>query len=121
MKKLALSLLVFTVFLAPLLAGAVVTDSADPCQRKFSFDPGCVKIDAEQDLFGLIFKFLWLLRTLFWILAVFFLLFAAYKYLIGGASGKVDDAKKMIGYAVIAMIIALVATSIPFLVASILN
>lgn len=91
------------------------------CNNRGLFDPGCVDLQEKSDLFALLFGFLWLIRTVFWILAVAMLLFAAYQYLIGGATGKVDKAKDLIKYAVIAMVIALVATSIPYLIKSIIE
>lgn len=125
MKKIVIGVAVFALFLAPFTGQSITreyeTDLERICNERGPFDPGCLSIKTDSTLIGLVLKSLWLLRTIFWILAVAFLLIAAYRYLMAGAGGKAEDAKNMIKYAVIAMIVALVATSIPYLVKSILD
>lgn len=62
------------------------------------------------------------LYTGFFIITVVYILLAAYKFLTGGDNPKnVEDAKKMLTYAVIAIIIALLATGISVLIENFLT
>lgn len=84
--------------------------------------PADVAIRTESGLIALLLRIIGLLRTLFWIAVVFFILVAAFKYLTsGGDPGKTGDANKMLMYAVVAIVVALVATSLPYLVRSLLG
>lgn len=84
--------------------------------------PGDVAIRSEGALIALLLRILGLLRTLFWIAVVFFILLAAFYYLTsGGDPGKTGKANQMLMYAVIAIVVALVATSLPYLVRSLLG
>lgn len=104
------------------LAILLVLPTVSFAQGNLPGDPGSVNIRTEGAFIGLLLRLLGLLRTLFWIVAVFMILFAAFYYLTaGGDSGKVGTANKMLMYAVVAIIVALVATSIPFLVKSLLG
>lgn len=125
-KKYVVFGILFAVLVVPVLADAATSINENLmqnlCNNRGLFDPGCLPLKDKTDLFALLFALLWLVRTIFWILAVVMILFAAYLYLIEGAkTGKVEKANQMLKYAVIAMIIALVATSIPYLVKSILT
>lgn len=84
--------------------------------------PADVSIRSEGALIGLLLRILGLLRTLFWIAVVFFILLAAFYYLTsGGDAAKAGKANQMLMYAVIAIVVALVATSLPYLVRSLLG
>lgn len=85
-------------------------------------DPGDISIRSEGALLGLILRILGLIRTLFWIAVVFLILLAAFKYLTSMGDPKgAAEANTMLKYAVIAIVIALVATSLPYLVRSLLG
>lgn len=91
-------------------------DTLSPAARYLN-----IQIEDKTQLLALFIRIIGLVRTIFWILVVVLLIYAAYLYLAAGASGgKTDQAKTVIKYAVVAMIIAMVATSIPYLIRSIL-
>jgi hypothetical protein len=120
MKKFLGTLLLVLILGAPLAARAQV----DPCSFRLTrLDPGCVQdLTDAPAIVNLILRLLALLRTVFWLFAVGMLIYAAYMYLFGGAGEKnVEKAKTVIRYAVIAMVVALIATGIPWLVANILK
>ena len=63
-----------------------------------------------------------IIQTIFWILAVVFIILAAFKYLTAqGDETKVKAAKSMLIYAIIAIAVALLATSIKPIVDSFLG
>lgn len=67
-----------------------------------------------QQIIDFLNEILDVLFTIFLIVAVIMLVLAAFNYLTaGGDEEKVDKAKNMVKYAVIAIIIALLAASIP--------
>ena len=62
------------------------------------------------------------LFTLFILLAIIFIILAAYKYLTaGGAPEKVKGASQMLIYAVVAIVIAVLARGIPFIVGTLVS
>lgn len=82
----------------------------------------CIDLSNEDSVINIILRIIGLIRTIFWILVVLMILYSAYLYLIEGASGgKVEKANQMLKYTIIAIIIALIATSVPYLVKSILT
>lgn len=120
MKKFLGILFLVLILGAPLAAQAQV----DPCSfRLTGLDPGCVQgLTDAPAIVNLILRLLALLRTVFWIIAVGMIFYAAYLYLFGGAGEKnVEAAKSVIRYAVIAMVIALIATGVPWIVANLLR
>jgi hypothetical protein len=85
-------------------------------------DVGCINISSKDRLLNLIAGLIGYLRTIFWLFAVGMLIYAAYLYLSGGANEKnVAKAKQVLTYAVIGMVLGLVAASVPFLVKNILS
>jgi hypothetical protein len=109
---------------ALVLPNFVLADTNPVCDRGIlglrALDPGCVDYRNLDDVVGLILYIVGVLRTIFWILAVGMIFYAAYLYLFGGAGEKaVGQAKTVLRYAIIAMVVALLATSIPWLIASI--
>jgi len=57
------------------------------------------------------------LYTIFFVVAVFFILLAAYNYLLGGQDEKhIATAKSQLRYAVIAIVIALIASGIAIVI-----
>lgn len=86
-------------------------------------NPGSVTgLTSVGGVLGLFLAILGLVTTIFWIVAVAMILYAAFLYLTaGGSDDKVATANKTLFRAVIAIVIALVATSIPYLVRSVLG
>lgn len=85
-------------------------------------DPGDVNIRTEEGVIGLLLNLLALARTIFWIIAVAVILWAAFLYLTAaGDAAKIGKANSMLMYAVIAIVVALIATSLPFLIRSLLT
>ncbi len=83
-----------------------------PCQ------PGVVKGD-ENVVYGILERVISILFYVLMFLAIIMILIAAFNYATsGGDSEKVDKAKSAILYAVIAVAIAILARSIPYLVKS---
>lgn len=126
MKKIGAGTVLALLALLLIPAAGLALDGAPSnefCEGGTSpLDPGCVPLDSVGKVMNLIWGLLGLLRTIFWIVAVAMLLWAAYLFLVGGANPKAQEAAKVtIRYAVIAIVLALVATSIPFLVQSLLG
>ena len=72
-------------------------------------------------LFGILTKMLGWVYTIFFVIAAFFILFAAFTYLTAkGDPEKVKGARDQIIYAVIAIVVALLAFSIDKIVAAFL-
>ncbi len=122
MKKAAwiLSALALGALVLPNFVFAVQSSICIPGN---DLDPGCVtNIKSVNDVVSFLFRILFYVRTIFWILAVAMILYSAYLFLFGGAGEKnVGAAKSALRFAVIAIIVALLATAIPWLVKSILG
>jgi len=79
-------------------------------------------IKSGQDIMDLLGGILEYMTIVFWILAIGAALYAAYLYLFSrGNEEKAKEAKKMLFYAVIAMVIGLIAFSLPAIIKSILE
>ncbi len=73
-------------------------------------------------VYNLTVRVLGYLQTFFWIIAVIFVVIAAYKYLTsGGDTDKIGEAKHMLIYAVLAIVVALIATAVVSVVQSFVN
>jgi hypothetical protein len=83
--------------------------------------PGDVSITSVGGVIGFLLRILDLARTIFWIVAVAMILYAAFLYLTAGGGEGVTKANATLRYAIIAIVIALIATSLPFLVRSFLT
>ncbi len=84
--------------------------------------PPASPINSFEDIVGLLNKAIQWMYTIFFIVAVGYILWAAYDFLtFGGEPKKVEDAKSKLKYAVIAIVVALVATGVSSIVASILT
>jgi Na+-driven multidrug efflux pump len=71
-------------------------------------------IQSPNDVIGLLRQILVWLATIFWIAAVIFIFWAALTYLLArGDPEKANKAKDMLKYAIIAIVIGLVAYVIP--------
>ncbi len=110
-------------FLMQFAAGAgLIALLAMPFWAGAQADPGQVNITSTGGVVNFLLRILVLLRTIFWILVVIFIIFAAFYYLTaGGDEEKVKKANKMLLYTVIAIVVALLATAIPFLVRSLIT
>ena len=100
--------------LAPLRVFAVV----DPADDIPTPDP---ELPSTLDaILGNLESILGYVSVAFWILAIGFILYAAFLYLTAaGSDDRLKTAKKQLWYAVIAVAIALMATTIPTLIQSI--
>ena len=79
-------------------------------------------IKSGQDIMDLLGGILEYITIVFWILAIGAALYAAYLYLFSrGNEEKAKEARKMLWYAVIAMVIGLIAFSLPAIIKSILE
>lgn len=80
---------------------------------------------APQDITGLwaiIQKIMGWVMTIFFLVATVFILMAGFKYLTaGGDSGKIDEAKHMLTYAIVGIAVGLLAFAIPTIIAQFLN
>jgi len=95
----------------------------DPCDRIYSsFDPGCIKLESRDDFIDFLLYALFFFRNVFWIIVVVMILWSAWLFVRSeGEPAKVEAARKTLTWTVVAIIVALIATSIPFIVASILR
>lgn len=108
LNQLFVGLAITALVLMPMVAGAQVTTQGPPQDIE-----GVGRILC--DIFGWAFTF-------FIIAAIFYVLFAGWKYLTaGGDEEKVKEANKTLIYAVVAIIIAILANSVPSIAASLLN
>ncbi len=79
-------------------------------------------VSSFDDIVGLFVKAARWLYTIFFIVATMYVLFAAYTYLTaGGDTAKVEKATKMIKNAVIAIVIALLASGVALIINNFLN
>lgn len=108
-KLAAVTLILIAGF--PLMALALNTSNPPPPPPQLFSDTG--------DVFNFIEN---IISFLFWIImmfAVIFILWAAFNYLTAqGNPEKVQSAQKMLLYAVIAIVIALIARSVPAIIGS---
>jgi hypothetical protein len=85
-------------------------------------NPTSVSITTVQQIYNILDNLIGWIFTFFFAVAVVFLLSAAFTYLTAaGDSAKVGVAKNRLLYAVIAIAVALVAKSVPYLVRSFLG
>ena len=74
-------------------------------------------VSSFDDIVGLFIKATRWLYTIFFIVATMYILFAAYTYLTaGGDATKVEKATKMIKNAVIAIVVALLASGVALII-----
>jgi len=110
------------MYIKKLGAWAASAALAAPALALAQQDPGNLNLTTEQGAIGLLLRILALARTVFWIVAVAMILWAAFLYLTaGGAPEKVGAANATLRYAIVAIVVALIATSLPFLVKSLLG
>lgn len=106
MKKLSLVLSLAVVVLPTLAFAQLGTTPTSPVQD-------------INGVFALVCKIFNLLFLVLLFAAIFFALFAAFKYLTsGGDPGKVGDASKMLLYAAVAVVVAIIAKYVPNIASS---
>lgn len=81
-----------------------------------------LNIKNEKDVIKIIIKIVGILYTAFWVIAVGAIVWAAFLFLTaGGEEEKVSRAKKMLFYAVIASVVALLAVGINSILTNVLS
>ena len=79
-------------------------------------------INSPDEFISLLKKILTWIATIFWIASIIFIFWAALNYLLArGDEEKADKAKKMLQYAIIAIVIGLMAYAIPTFVENFLR
>lgn len=124
MKNALMRILPWSLALLPLLAHADATPTwySKLCDNPQDGDPGCIPLNSKEAVIALLLKIVGYFRTIFWIIAVGMLIWAAYLYLLGGTNeANTKKAKQVLNGAIVGMIVALIATSIPILVKSFLS
>jgi len=107
MRKQLLLVIMLAVVLFPVVSSAAA--------------PGPIVTKPEQVVNIINYAVRWI-YTAFFVITVIYILLAAYKFLRGGDNPKnIEDAKKSLTYAVIAIIIALFATGISVLIENFLK
>ena len=114
MKKIFISLSLLSIIVCPMVAFGAQT-SPIGC-----FSGTCA--EGGTSIVDLLIKAVKWMYTLFFIAAVAYILWAAYIFLTSkGDKAKVEEGKKRLTYAVIAIVIALVASSVVSIVQSFLT
>ncbi len=113
MKKLFSILAVLAIVAFPALAGAQYTPPGVPAE------PAPITGASAGTVYGILNQVITILFYALMFFAIIFILIAAFRYLTAqGDSETVDKAKSALLYAVIAIVIAVLARSIPFIVAT---
>jgi len=103
-------------------SGLLVMSSGALAQNSTQVIPPTQKFSTFQDILGIINTFLSWIFTLLLVLAAIFIILAAFYYLTaGGDEEKISKAKGRLIYAVVAIAIGLVATSVRFVVEQLIN
>ncbi len=115
MKKLFIAIVLGFVC----LSGTVMAEGIiDPLNKGDMQSP----IQSVEDGTNVFITIVQWVYTIFFIVAVLFILIAAYNFIVGGADEeKIKLAKKQIKYAVIAIVIALIASSLSLVVKNFLE
>lgn len=114
MKKILFVAASFVLPMVPMIASAQITNPPTV--------PIPTNLSTATGVFNLLRSIIGVFVTIFWILAGFFILYAAFLYLTaGGDEEKVGKAQNTLKYAVIAVVVALLATVLPNLISSILG
>jgi hypothetical protein len=99
-------------------AAGSVSQCTDPSQPCFANTPTAQgPLSTTAQIVGVINQFLFYFSAVFWIVAAGFVFYAAYLYLTAaGSEERLGKAKKQLLYAVIAMVIGLMAAGLPYLI-----
>lgn len=130
-KKILLLVLIFNfAFLSILFFQKNLAFSfmSSPGSKSGGLTPPPIPSDEDSpfqtmdDILYFLQSMFWYLAVIFWLFAIGAIFYAGYLFIFEGASGeKVDRAKKMLKYAVIAIVIGLMAYGIPELILNILR
>ena len=110
---------IFLIIVAVMIISASMASAINPPGTTYGGEPDPSTIGSIEGLFAILMKELGWVYTIFFVIAAFFILFAAFTYLTAkGDAEKVKGARDQIIYAVIAIVVALLAFSIDKIVAS---
>lgn len=109
--KIASFLAVLALVLVPVAVNAQIGEQTAP-----------VVVTNVGATYGFLNRIINIMFSILMVLAVIFILLAAFNYLTAGGEGeKVEKANKQILYAVVAIVIAVLARSIPFVIRNFLE
>lgn len=112
----AVIILPLVAFIALAMAPAMVS-----AQANFGTPPGSVTLSDTNQFYTFLNRIFTIVYALFFAVAAFFFLFAAFTYLTaGGNEANIGKAKNILLYAVVAIIVALIALSIGTFVRSVI-
>jgi hypothetical protein len=115
MKKIVSKIFSLSLLVAPVI-GMAQTTPITPSTVDTSGVP-----TTAVGVLAVLYNILGWMRTIFFIVAVGFILYAAFIYLqAGGDPEKLKEAKNMTIYAVVAIVVALLAAAMPAIVSSVL-
>ncbi len=130
-KKILLLILIFSfLFLNTLFfqKNLVFSFMSVPNSKSGGLTPPSIPSDENapfqglDDILSFLQKMFWYLAVIFWLFAIGAIFYSGYLFIFEGAfSEKVDKAKKMLKYAVIAIIIGLLSYGLPTLILNILQ
>ena len=106
------------ILLMPMVAGA---QTQNPFGQTSVGGPGASgsEVNSVGDIFQVLCRVLGWLFVFFIAIAVIFVIYAGWKYLTaGGEEEKIKEANRTLIYAVVAMVVAVLARSIPYVVAN---
>lgn len=96
------------------MAAFALQDPVLPTFTQVEPPAGGEELTSFNSILGVLVTVLGYVQALFWIAAVFFGLYAAFLYLTAGGEGeKITKANHMLIYTVVAVIVAVIAYSIP--------
>lgn len=105
-----------------LIIGAVLFMAAAPLVLAQVTTPPTFLTGGISDVIRILERFLSWMFTIFLIIAAIFIILAAFNYLTaGGDDEKIKTAKKQFIYAIVAIVIALIATGVRFVVEQLLR
>ena len=106
----------------PIAASANVPVGSGPDQVQSSLNIGVTNYKSVSDLSTLLGAVIKWVYTIFFVVAVLFILVAAYNFIRGGTNPKaIETAKAQLKYAVIAIVIALLATAVSVIIEAFLK
>lgn len=108
MKKIASKIFSLSLLAAPMISMAQAVTVTPPVVTPPTTITG---------VYTILYNVLGVIRTVFFIVAVGFILYGAFIYLqAGGDPEKLKEAKNMTIYAIVAIVVALLATAVPAIV-----
>jgi Na+/proline symporter len=112
-----LSLILVGVFIFPFAVSATVSVGDGPDQVQQNLNIGVQNIKNVSDMSSILETIVKWVYSVFFVVAVLFVLLAAYHFIQGGSNPKaVETAKAQLKYAVIAIVVALLATAVSVII-----